>query len=519
MPDGAPTRTEIDSAISNLKRRKSPGIDGIPPEALIYGGDALIDRLHKLLILIWNSESVPQDWKDSVVVPVYKKGSRTDCSNYRGISLLSIAGKLVTSIIRARMRSIYEANLSEEQAGFRQGRGCADQIFNLRQVFERRIRHGRHFGALFVDFAAAFDSVHRSSLWAALRKSGLPVKLIRVLKAMYEGGGNMVKVYGTLTRNFPVKTGVKQGCIGSPCLFNIVLDWILRKASMNVEGTVVADNLKVSYFGYADDLVYLGETSQDIQHFLDNLDVCARKLGLLISVKKTKLMSTIPMQLSLNGEAIERVEKFTYLGSAFSENTVTASEEIQRRIGMAGANFGRLRQLLFTRNDISTATKMRVFNSAITPVLLYGSETWIYSAEDLRKLEVFQTRCLRTVIGLTLRDHVLNTEIRNRCCSQPTIESQIRKSRLRWFGHVCRMPAERHPRQLLWSKRPTGWTCPETAPRLSWRRHLCEDLKRGGLQHKQKDDPVRVAGEMALNREQWRGFVRDVCLMPPTAPT
>jgi hypothetical protein len=178
IPNHAPTMQEVDKALRRLKTGKSPGIDDIPPEALIHGGPDLKQRLLSLLRIAWEQNAIPQDWKDAVVVPLYKKGSKTDCGNYRGISLLSIAGKLLTSIIRERISALYEVNLREEQAGFRTGRVCTDQIFNLRQVFERRLRHGRPFGALFVDFAAAFDSVHRESLWAALRSIGIPTKLV-----------------------------------------------------------------------------------------------------------------------------------------------------------------------------------------------------------------------------------------------------------------------------------------------------------------------------------------------------
>lgn len=440
-----------------------------------------------------------------------------DCSNYRGISLLSIAGKILSSIIRARMNDVYEANLKEEQAGFRQGRGCADQVFNLRQVFERQLRNGRDFGALFIDFAAAFDSLHRDSLWAALLSAGMPAKLVRILKAMYADGRNQVKVYGDLTRPFAVRTGVRQGCIPSPALFNVALDWILRKAVLGVRGVMISDDLRLTHLGYADDLVYIGESEADIQQFTNNLNKCALKLGLKISAKKTKLISTVPMAVTLDGVPIESVDKFVYLGSTFSKGSVTASEEIQVRIGKAAAVFGRLRKPVFSRRDIATKTKMKIYNSSVASVLLYCAESWAYSAEDLRKCEVFQAGCLRSILGISLRDHVRNDIVRSRCCDQPTVEAMIRKARLRWLGHVNRMPLERHPVKLLWSVRPTGWLCPRTAPRLSWKRLVNDDLKRAGLQLQNRVDPMRIAREMAQDRDQWRGFVRDSYQLPATA--
>ena len=163
-------------------------------------------------------------------MPIHKKGAKTACENYRGISLLVIAGKILTAVIRARLSDHYEANAREAQAGFRRGRGCTDQVFALRQICERRIRNNRRFFALFVDFRAAFDSIHRESHWKCLLISGVPRKIVNLLATLYEGNSNRVRAYGELSRPFEVTTGVRQGCIISPCLFNIVLDWILRKA-------------------------------------------------------------------------------------------------------------------------------------------------------------------------------------------------------------------------------------------------------------------------------------------------
>ena len=338
------------------------------------------------------------------MVPVYKKGAKNECGNYRGISLLAIAGKVLTSILRSRINNLYEANLREEQGGFRRGRDCSDQVFALRQVFERRIRNGQPFCALFVDFAAAFDSVHRKSLWACLANTGIPRKLVSILKTMYDGGNTTVRVYNELTRNFSVSTGVKQGCIMSPCLFNIALDWIMLKATFGTRGVVVSDDLSVTDLGYADDLAYFGESERDCQLFLDNLNHHASMLGLKISSKKTKFIAGTPMTLKLNDEPLEQVNKFVYLGSTFCNNSTTCSEEINVRIGKASTNFGRLSNSLFRRRDITTPTKVRVFNSAIIPVLLYAAESWCYSAADLRKLECFQMHCLRVILGVSLLD-------------------------------------------------------------------------------------------------------------------
>ena len=505
-----PSKNEIDVAIKKLKSNKSPGVDTIPPEAFKFGGNVLRKRIHNLLLLIWEQEDVPKNWRNSVLVPVFKKGSKHMCQNYRGISLIDIASKIITSIIRSRISAVYESNLREEQAGFRQGRGCSDQIFALRQVFERRLRHGKEFGCLFVDFSAAFDSVHRESLWAAMSALGIPAKIIGILKSLYKKSQSWVRVYGELSRSFEIKTGVKQGCIISPCLFNIILDWVLVKAMKGCKGLLVGNDLSITDLGYADDLAYLGESEADLQHFLNNLDKYGKMIGLQISVKKTKLMSNIGASLNLNNQPIEAVDSFVYLGSTFEIQQLRCTKDVITRIGKASSAFGRLKSPLFTRPDISLSTKMKVFNSSIIPVLLYGAESWIIGVEELRKLEVTQMAWLRCILQVTLNDRIRNDEIRRRCCNQPDVASMIRKARLRWFGHVSRMQRDRIPKKIFDSIRPDDWKCPKSAPKLSWKQLVLKDVALGGLTNRYFNDPIAEASDMAQVRAQWRAFIRDI---------
>ena len=122
-----------------------------------------------------------------------KKGYKSDLSNYRGISLFSIAGKVVTSIIRMRMSDHYETIIRKQQRGFSKGKGCTDQTFNIRQCIERRLRYGKPTIITFIDFAAAFDSVHRGFVWKILRKCAVPQHLVDILISMHSNASPCVK--------------------------------------------------------------------------------------------------------------------------------------------------------------------------------------------------------------------------------------------------------------------------------------------------------------------------------------
>lgn len=265
VDESEPSMKEIRTAILDLKNNKAPGIDEVTPEALKYGGEIIVERLHALLRLIWRSEAVPTSWKKAIIIPIFKKGDKTDCKNYRGISLLSILGKVFMKIIHRRVLKRREEAAREEQAGFRPGRSCCDQIFTLRQILEERIRCGKRTIMVFIDFSAAFDSVHRPALWKALEAEGYPPKYIRLLTNTYDGSTSQVRVQGANTKDFSVKTGVRQGCVLSPSLFNIVVDCVMRKVLLGRRGITFGAGFDehATDLMFADDSAFLTEAEAE----------------------------------------------------------------------------------------------------------------------------------------------------------------------------------------------------------------------------------------------------------------
>ena len=131
--DEIPTMDEMAKAIAGLKDGKAPGGDGILAEVWKHAGDNMFNRLHQLITYAWEVDAVPQAWKVASIVTIYNKGDRTDSGNYRGISLLSIAGKIFARILLNRLSThITPEVVPETQCGFRGNRGTVDMIFCLR---------------------------------------------------------------------------------------------------------------------------------------------------------------------------------------------------------------------------------------------------------------------------------------------------------------------------------------------------------------------------------------------------
>ena len=133
--DTPPTIEELNKAIESLSTDKAPGNDGIPPEIIKAGKDStLIHRLHELLIDCWEEGTVPQDMRDAKIVTLYKnKGDRSDCNNFRGISLLSITGKVFARVVLNRLQKLAERVYPESQCGFRAQRSTIDMVFSRRE--------------------------------------------------------------------------------------------------------------------------------------------------------------------------------------------------------------------------------------------------------------------------------------------------------------------------------------------------------------------------------------------------
>ena len=230
--DIMPTREELLKAISQLSSGKAPGSDSIPAEIYTNGGPALVLQILQLFRLIWQQETVPQDLKDASIIHLYKrKGNRQDCNNHRGISLLSIAGKILARILLNRlMKHLEQGLLPESQCGFRKERGTIDMVFAARQLQEKCQEQNVDLYSTYVDLTKAFDTVSREGLWRIMAKYGCPPKFITIVRLLHDGMMARVQDNGNSSEPFLVSNGVKQDCVLAPTLFSLMFSAMLTDA-------------------------------------------------------------------------------------------------------------------------------------------------------------------------------------------------------------------------------------------------------------------------------------------------
>ena len=278
---------EIKKAMKQTKKGKQGGFDGVTEEMLTADIDSSAQVLNKLYEKVWDEEQIPEDWKKGLISKIPKKGSLTECGNWRGITLSSVPAKILGRAIINRIRDSIDIKLRREQAGFRKGRGTNEHIFTLRNIIEQSLEWNTNLHICFVDFEKAFDSVHRDTLWKLMAHYGIPNKIIRIVEKMYENNVCAVLDGNGMTEWFQVLTGVKQGCTMSGFLFLLVVDYIMRQTTdSNSNGIRWTLCEKLDDLDYADDIALLSSKFKHSQDKLEKLNNIAKKTLRLILTKQ-----------------------------------------------------------------------------------------------------------------------------------------------------------------------------------------------------------------------------------------
>jgi hypothetical protein len=191
-------------AVGKLKRYESPGIDQILADFIKAGGETLCSEVHKLICSICNKEELPQQWKEYIIVPMYKKGDKTYCNNYQGISLLSTAYKILSTFLLARLIPYVSEIIGDHQCWFHHNRCITYQIFYIWQILEKKWEYNGLVHQLFIDFKEAYNSIKREVLYNILLEFGIPKKLVRRIKMCLNETYSIVRVGKLLSDKFPI---------------------------------------------------------------------------------------------------------------------------------------------------------------------------------------------------------------------------------------------------------------------------------------------------------------------------
>ncbi|KAK3531362.1 hypothetical protein QTP70_018162, partial [Hemibagrus guttatus] len=247
-------KDEVRKALKRMKSGKAVGPDDILVEVWKCLGEAAVEFLASLFNRVLESERMPEEWRRSVLVPIFKnKGDMQSCSNYRGIKLMSHTMKLWERVVEARLRKVVE--ICEQQYGFMPRKSTTDAIFALRILMEKYRDGQRELHCVFVDLEKAYDRVPREELWYCMRKSGVAEKYVRVVQDMYARSRTVVRCAVGQTEEFKVEVGLHQGSALSPFLFAIVMDQLSEEVRQESPWTMM----------FADDIVICSESREQVE--------------------------------------------------------------------------------------------------------------------------------------------------------------------------------------------------------------------------------------------------------------
>ena len=346
------------------------------------GGKHISKQLTKLVNLVWESGIFPATWAKGLIVPIHKKESKSDPTNYRGITISSCLGKVFTALLNNRIVTFLENShlIHESQIGFRKNRRTADHIFALRTIIDLAKAKSKKVFCCFVDLKKAFDSVWRLGLFYKMYHHKLGSKVISIIRNMYGKVTARVKLNGKLSDSFNLEVGTRQGCNLSPTLFNMYMNDIPYLFNSMMYKPVQIGNISTNILLYADDMLLLSYSASGLQKCLNVLNVYCNKWQLRVNLAKTKIIvfnsrKQMANKFLYNNRQIEVVSKWSYLGIDFTPSG--SFQSAKKTLGQKALKaYFAWNHHINTENGASISVRQKLYNSTTKPIVLYCSEVW-----------------------------------------------------------------------------------------------------------------------------------------------
>ena len=497
-----PDREEIKRHIMKMMNRKSPGLNGIPPEAykLAAGTESGLDAISAMVQEYFESESYDPDafhWISLKLLP--KKGRLSDPNKWRGIALLDIGSKLISSVSAERLMLHLNEFGIDEQCGSLIHKGCTDANFGMKQMAQLLHEHQYEVHLIFVDLVKAYDTINRELLWKIMARYGVPNSLISVIQKLYRDVKIDLRI-GKEKTTFGSTCGVKQGDNLAPILFIMFMNcvaesldelWDFEQPNLQYvpddedgrpQGQLTKMPVKTkkgerfNFFKsyYVDDAAFILLNREDAIRATKLIVSHFKRFGLTVHTgsrslgegSKTEALYIPPPRkepyteeellaatadITIDDDRfISYTDEFKYLGSLL-EKQLDDVVDIHARIKQAKGQFQAMRENIFANKDVPLPERLRYYNALTVNTVLWGCESWALKPSLVKKLESMHHNCLRQIVGYNFhRDgKVTNEDIRAEALSAYTMETNLELRRCRWLEKVATMGENRLPRKLF----------------------------------------------------------------------
>ena len=235
---------------------------------------------------------------------------------------------------------------------------------------------------------------------------------------------------------FQIGKGVLQGCILSPCLFNLYAEYIMRKSGLDeAEAGIKITGRNINNLRYADDTTLMAKSEEELKSLLMKVKEDSEEVGLKLNIQKAKIMASVLItSWQVDGETMETVTGFIFLGSKITADG-DCSHEIKRPLLLGRKVMTNLDSILKSR-DITLPTKVHLVKVMVFRVVMYGCESWTIKKAEHRRIDAFELWCWRRLLRVTWTARRSNQSILNETSPKYSLEGLMRMLKLQYFGHL-----------------------------------------------------------------------------------
>ena len=405
---------ELKQTIKKMKRSKSSGYDNINIEFIKLSTERILKLILSFLNLTLREGLITSSWCLDIITPIHKEGTKSNPDNYRGISIMNSLLKILCTLMNNRLDEyVQQTNLiNQAQIGFKKYSRTSDHVFTLKSLINKYVYDNKNkLYTCFVDFKKAFDSIWHNGLFYKLELNKIDGKFLDLLKDIYKKSKGTVKINNKLTNFFNHEKGVRQGDPLSPTLFNLFINDLFKEINSANNNSVTLNNIdKINTLMFADDLILLSTTKEGLQKSLNALDKYVQKWKLEINYKKTKCMTFSKSNqkekhiFTIRDQILDNTNEYKYLGLTINKkgNFSPTLEDLSCKAKRAIYSIKSKINIRF----ISIRTLLKLFDSLISPILLYGSELWepyLNQGDekwDQNSIEKIHTQFIKSIIGV-----------------------------------------------------------------------------------------------------------------------
>ena len=374
---------------------KATGSDGVFGEVLHYGAPELAPSLTILFNHIEKTRSIPDQWKEAMICPVFKKGDKSLISNYRPIALTSVVRRAYEKLL-AKMINEHVGKLQDEQGGFRVKRSTTMQVFALHEAIVNN--PGLHL--INLDFRAAYDLVDRRILWKLLsNRFNFQKNLVRSLKMLFDDNNSCLVLLSRKSRAIPNKRGLLQGSSLSPILFNFFIDEMLAELKA-CPHKVTTYGIRTNCLAFADDVNIHAMSRVEMVTLLKIVEDWSIKVGMRFAPQKCILINQTPItDFKIYGTVVSNEPSTPYLGIMINQSGIDWDGSSIKRTTKAQRAIGVFRDGGMNLGGFTPSASIQIFKAFIRPIYEYGMSLGVYKGEQLEQMQRVQNLGLRSIFS------------------------------------------------------------------------------------------------------------------------